>query len=50
MKVKITNSGESIAQVEKEITVEQFYFLKDLFEELNETGEAYSPYISIFPA
>ena len=49
MKVKIINSGESIAQVEKEMTVEQFYFLKDLFEELNETGETYSPYISILP-
>ena len=49
MKVRIENIGESICKINKEVTEEQYYFLKDLFNELNETydRECYSPKMSI---
>ena len=49
MKVRIENIGEGICKIDKEVTEEQYYFIKDLFKELNETydRERYSPRISI---
>lgn len=49
MKVRIENIGEGICKIDKEVTEEQYYFLIDLFKELNETydRECYSPRISI---
>ncbi len=49
MKVRIENIGEGICKIDKEITEEQYYFLKDLFKELNETydRERYSPNLTI---
>ena len=49
MKVRIENIGEGICKIDKEVTEEQYYFLKDLFKELNETydRECYSPNLMI---
>ncbi len=49
MKVRIENIADGICKIDKEVTEEQYYFLKDLFKELNETynRECYSPRISI---
>ena len=49
MKVRIENIGEGICKIDKEVTEEQYYFLKDLFKELNETydRECYSPNLTI---
>ena len=49
MKVRIENIGEGICKIDKEVTEEQYYFLKDLFKELNETysRDCYSPILSI---
>ena len=44
---RITNTGEANATMVKELTEEQYEFLNNLFEELNDTGEAYAPYIYI---
>ena len=49
MKVRIENIGEGICKIDKEVTEEQYYFLKDLFNELNTTydRECYSPNLTI---
>lgn len=44
---RITNIGEANATITKELTEEQYDFLNNLFEELNDTGKPYAPYISI---
>lgn len=45
---KILNSGEADATIVKELTEEQYEFLNNLFKELNDTREAYAPYIYIY--
>ena len=45
---KITNIGEGNATIIKELTEEQYEFLNNLFDELNDAGEPYAPYISIY--
>ena len=44
---RITNIGEANATMVKELTVEQYEFLNNLFDELNDTGEPYAPSIYI---
>ena len=44
---RITNTGEANATMVKELTEEQYEFLNNLFEELNDTGKPYAPYIYI---
>ena len=47
-KYVITNSGESICSITRELTEEQYHFLDHLFNELNDaTDGSYAPYISI---
>ena len=45
MKVRIENIADGICKIDKEVTEEQYYFLKDLFKELNENydTDCYSP-------
>ena len=45
---RISNIGEANATMVKELTEEQYEFLNNLFEELNNTGKPYAPYISIY--
>ena len=45
---RITNIGEANATMVKELTEEQYEFLNNLFDELNDVGEPYAPYISIY--
>ena len=42
---RITNIGEANATMVKELTEEQYEFLNNIFEELNDTGKPYTPYI-----
>jgi len=48
----IRNSGEGNNKIYKELTDEQFNFLDNLFDEINNSpyGECYAPYISIWEA
>ena len=45
---RITNIGEANATIVKELTEEQYEFLNNLFDELNDAGKPYAPYISIY--
>ena len=51
-KCVIRNSGEGNNKIYKELTDEQFNFLKSIFEEINYSpyGESYAPWISIWEA
>lgn len=51
-KCVIRNSGEGNNKIYKELTDEQFNFLKSLFDEINNSpyGECYAPWISIWEA
>ena len=45
---KITAIGEGIAQTTVDLTEEQYILISSIFSNLNDNGEPYSPYLSIF--
>lgn len=47
MKAMICNYGEAHSVLNVDVTQEQFEFLDNLFNRLNENGEDYCPFISI---
>ena len=48
-KCVISNSGESICRITRELTDEQYHFLDHLFNELNDAADgSYAPYVSIY--
>lgn len=48
MKVRVINSGEGEASIVKEITQEQYEFLDNLFDELNDNGLWFAPFIYMY--
>ena len=47
-KYVISNSGESICRITRELTEEQYHFLDHFFNQFNDaTDGSYAPYISI---
>lgn len=48
MIVKIINLGEGNASCYKNVTEEQYKFLKELFDDLNANAEAYAPSIGVY--
>lgn len=44
---RISNTGEANAIITKKLTEEQYEFLNNLFDELNDAAEPYASYISI---